>query len=561
MDVIAPGTRPAASLRGNWWEDYRLSLYGPHSKVVEPKANTNHFLGVEKMYDVSRRYEISDPQNIAQDLRYWPTPDAYLCVQKESEDSALAVRVLGPQTVDFGILQKWMKTCVSEHQETCSLSELANVPGLQLLNIHTKTIQDVQDRVPYVALSYVWGTGDAQNREDGFPATVGDAITVTKRLGFDYLWIDRYCIPQTVDRAQERQDQIRRMAEIYGNAELTIIAAAGDAPEYGLPGVSTTPRAPQPQAKIGKYTLVSTLNTPRMLIQTTSWSSCAWTYQEGLCSRRRLLFTDEQVFFECEQMSCREIIDYAWSLEDYNIFRDADDVSVHSLRDQNITDVSNHIILYTQRKLTNDDDALNGLLGVLEVCQSGVKPVFHFWGLPVADTLLLDRGTSQDVFLASLQWEPNKLGRRRQGFPTWSWTAWDTQASWRMLLYHQDYYISTALRVSIQLKDGSFPPFEETFERYIKHNSYDQLSDFLQIDGWMIKLNAKILKSVKDRELFCLHVWPAEAPNVQQDLQAVAPITLTEPMNEMSEETWRAEPRQLVGVIMNNYAGKGLDHL
>ena len=34
--------------------------------------------------------------------------------------------------------------------------------------------------------------------------------------------------------------QIENMGRIYKNAEFTIIAAAGDGPEYGLTGVSTT---------------------------------------------------------------------------------------------------------------------------------------------------------------------------------------------------------------------------------------------------------------------------------------------------------------------------------
>ncbi len=36
------------------------------------------------------------------------------------------------------------------------------------------------------------------------------------------------------------------------------------------------------------------------------WSSRAWTYQEGLLSRRRLLFTESQVYFQCMEMHCWE---------------------------------------------------------------------------------------------------------------------------------------------------------------------------------------------------------------------------------------------------------------
>jgi hypothetical protein len=40
---------------------------------------------------------------------------------------------------------------------------------------------------------------------------------------------------------------------IYNNSEVTIIAAAGQNPFYGLPGVSSRHRNPQVRAKIGKH--------------------------------------------------------------------------------------------------------------------------------------------------------------------------------------------------------------------------------------------------------------------------------------------------------------------
>jgi hypothetical protein len=89
----------------------------------------------------------------------------------------------------------------------------------------------------YVALIYVWGppSGD-------WPQTILDAVEVMKRLGEQYLWVDRLCINQS--NLQERQFLISKMDAIYEGAEFTIVAAAGDA-RTGLPGVTTTPRKPQ----------------------------------------------------------------------------------------------------------------------------------------------------------------------------------------------------------------------------------------------------------------------------------------------------------------------------
>lgn len=95
----------------------------------------------------------------------------------------------------------------------------------------------------------VWGdqapgpttTTDLNRRiPDILPKTVEDALIVTKRLNYRYLWVDEICISQL--NPVHRASQIARMDEIYSGADLTIVAAAGHDKNYGLPGVSDTPR-------------------------------------------------------------------------------------------------------------------------------------------------------------------------------------------------------------------------------------------------------------------------------------------------------------------------------
>jgi len=85
---------------------------------------------------------------------------------------------------------------------------------------------------------------------------------------------------------------------IYQNAELTIIAAIGEDPTYGLPGVSLRKRKPQNLttcSKIGKQFLIFADSSPKEVVEGTKWQTRAWTYQEGLLSRRRLVFAEEQM--------------------------------------------------------------------------------------------------------------------------------------------------------------------------------------------------------------------------------------------------------------------------
>lgn len=109
--------------------------------------------------------------------------------------------------------------------------------------------------------------------------------------------MDQYCIDQ--DDANEKHNQIVQMDKIYSEASLTIIAAAGDGADYGLPGVSIRPRSPLPQVQLHGLALRSTTTYPHDLVESSKWASRGWTFQEALLSKRHLYFTEEQVFFKC----------------------------------------------------------------------------------------------------------------------------------------------------------------------------------------------------------------------------------------------------------------------
>jgi hypothetical protein len=97
------------------------------------------------------------------------------------------------------------------------------------------------------------------------------------------------------------------MSTIYRGAQLTIIAAAGEDPTYGLPGVEPCRRFPDHgYHEVVGSTCLSAL--PLTIldgeayfedISNRVWASRAWTFQEAIFSRRRLLFTGSQVIFSC----------------------------------------------------------------------------------------------------------------------------------------------------------------------------------------------------------------------------------------------------------------------
>ncbi|KAK4227053.1 hypothetical protein QBC38DRAFT_208233 [Podospora fimiseda] len=95
------------------------------------------------------------------------------------------------------------------------------------------------------------------------------------------------------------------MGMIYQRSYLTIIAAAGDRPSYGLPAVSSRKKKSRPFVKLQPN--VHVISPPdhcwdsylERTFESLKWRTRGWTYQEGALSKRRLLFTDSHLYFEC----------------------------------------------------------------------------------------------------------------------------------------------------------------------------------------------------------------------------------------------------------------------
>jgi len=99
-----------------------------------------------------------------------------------------------------------------------------------------------------------------------------DAVEVTRKLGLQYLWVDRLCIDQS--NIAEKSYLVSRMATIYEGAEFTIVAAAGLGASHGLPGIRSTPRLPQPKYFLHSGNLlVSMLRDPRRdILESQYWT-------------------------------------------------------------------------------------------------------------------------------------------------------------------------------------------------------------------------------------------------------------------------------------------------
>ncbi|KAG7151321.1 hypothetical protein HYQ46_012905 [Verticillium longisporum] len=165
---------------------------------------------------------------------------------------------------------------------------LQPVPRLKLKDCEARRIikPDPNRKYPYVALSYVWESAPPEkynytNLPDDLPPVILDTMRAVVKLGFRYVWIDRYCIWQ--DDQTHKMSQVERMDQIYSDAELTIVAVGAKDPGYGLPGLTLSRTQHVPiNKRIGERHLVGKFSHHWQLneVSKSKWATRGWTFQE-----------------------------------------------------------------------------------------------------------------------------------------------------------------------------------------------------------------------------------------------------------------------------------------
>jgi len=106
-------------------------------------------------------------------------------------------RKILPAVIDFAILQDWLNICSTTHKNTCQYQHIKQVEAMKVVDCVSLSVMKAPEQCDYIALSYVWGDSQSsQNLSElngsALPQVVRDAISVTRALGYKYLWVDRY---------------------------------------------------------------------------------------------------------------------------------------------------------------------------------------------------------------------------------------------------------------------------------------------------------------------------------------------------------------------------------
>jgi hypothetical protein len=266
----------------------------------------------------------------------WYSPFLGIGLQRP-ESSGLST-VLGRESSlepDLDLAKEWLHQCEQHHTICPSVGDQTLPTRLLDLSQHkVRLVESQGGQGRYVALSYCWGRPELevlrtyahnlqQHLEDipfqKLAKTFQDAITVTRALGFDRLWVDSFCIVQDVAADWERE--VIHMEAVFENAALTIAAAEGNDPTTGLLYKKGPMRLDRSDhggggAKMGmsgsfSYSEAELEGGPMRVIQRDGsvyaeeltkpllLDGRAWVLQERLLSSRILGFGSDRMFFDC----------------------------------------------------------------------------------------------------------------------------------------------------------------------------------------------------------------------------------------------------------------------
>lgn len=369
---------------------------------------------------------------------------------------------------NFAMLQRWVRECEDDcsadpdHALNCTGTAIHLDEGvvLRLIDVVQSCIVEVSGTMlnpRFLAPSYVWGSAETAKLthanllrflqpgalwQQSLPQTLLDAMGLVSTLGERYIWIDALCIVQ--DDSAEVDHVISRMNLIYQGAYLTIIAAAGDDANAGLPGLRPESRPPRPdKIPLGplRFTnLIHDLSASNDdVTSNTRWATRSWTFQEGILSRRRLIFTAEQIYWICSKFTrCEQIhlegTCFSRTCNRALVRRERENPFSITLPEAGIEELFAYVCQYSMTELRDPSDRLDAFKGMLSFTQS-MKGGKYFAALPVS------------YFIVALLWsivpdsasvvegsEVNEQSATHPSrcfpFPSWSWLAWKGRVTW-----------------------------------------------------------------------------------------------------------------------------------
>lgn len=229
------------------------------------------------------------------------------------------------------VIRHWLTDCDDTHDDckpsklTISVAEnTAKKWPTRLLDVGDGDgsivfLRETKEMTPrgkgeWIALSHRWGakphfcttTNNLSKFKSGIPvqdlpATFRDAVTVTRALGCDYLWIDSICIIQEGSKA-DFKEEAKYMEEVYSGAQCVIAASRASGHEDGF----FKPRTKRGYVGLkreqeinARFYLCEMIDNFEEHILGGSLNKRGWVLQEHALARRTIFFDEHQTYWEC----------------------------------------------------------------------------------------------------------------------------------------------------------------------------------------------------------------------------------------------------------------------
>lgn len=323
----------------------------------------------------------------------------------------------------------------------------------QSLNLLTENLKELQVEIPLTALSQ----------------TFRDAIDVTRRLGYRYIWIDSLCIIQNSREDWEREAVT--MGDVYGNSACNIAVLGMDGVEgcfslrNPLEIIPCRIQAVSPGRGRSVFVLPQLLRTDYSLsaLRRPPLLRRGWVLQERLLTSRILYFGADRLFWEC----CHHTLSESWPIRRTNpaklTYRFSSKGKFRALLESSASDsqdmtqpsklISDRNLLlyhywqdtlcrYTEADLTFPTDRFMALAGIVKTFQqhSGFTYVHgtwrEFWPLDLLWMYFQAKRPGESAFTSH---KPTGLK-----VPSWSWAAREGIKRFALVI-HPDYQGSVVI--------------------------------------------------------------------------------------------------------------------
>jgi hypothetical protein len=355
----------------------------------------------------------------------------------------------------------------------------------------------------YATLSYCWGDLTSSNwltkisnldqqfdmiQWNTLPATLRDAVLITKKLGIRYVWIDALCIIQ--DSPLDWSIEAAKMGGIYRGSMVTIVASRSASTSEGCFNEHSTSHL----EKIDRLVCVESTLTDgwKSLLYVKPGRSLyeydhhhfnfyntevlhgplsrrAWAYQEQVLSRRLLFYAKSQLLWQCKHcILCEDHFPLGKVQRPYPILDSVQPISPDSMIQMWYKGA---VPDYSRRLLTNGRDKLVAISALAKATYLNrhVEYAAGLW---------------KDCFVPGLLWQRNGLGSKsnRNNCPSWSWASQDSEVSYGLVgsqpLLHSGPNKPKIIEISITQDPEN--PFGDARASFVK-------LDTLVMVGWVLR--------------------------------------------------------------------------